>query len=351
MARTGVSYLDVAEAAMQLTEQNTYPTIEAVRQVLGTGSNSTINRHLRLWREKQGNALEAQKGLPESLLVAVKALYKSIQEESTGKMEAFQAEAKQQLQELQIQMEDLKLENNRLLQHNASLEEKLTDSVYQLSVSKKLIDQLNQTIEKKEHEAQFLKNGIQDKKEEIDRLTQQIKHSHDNLDHYRESIRAEREKEKQKNEVQIKNLEQQIYHQQTKLLQAEKKTGGLIQQIESSEKDKKIREQELSEALKKCGELEKIRQHYDITSSILNEKYDKLSSEYAALSDESKEDKKEIRNLALKSGKMREQAEAAERALKKAEDKLNQLDNKHLFLMQKKTELAFQLKQMQLARG
>ncbi len=48
---------------------------------------------------------------------------------------------------------------------------------------------------------------------------------------------------------------------------------------------------------------------------------------------------------------MREQAEAAERALKKAEDKLNQLDNKHLFLMQKKTELAFQLKQMQLARG
>ena len=47
---------------------------------------------------------------------------------------------------------------------------------------------------------------------------------------------------------------------------------------------------------------------------------------------------------------MRERAEITDKALKKAEDKLNHLDNKHLFLMQEKTELAFQLKQMQSVR-
>ncbi len=72
MARPGVTYLDIAKAATHLVEQGHYPSIEAVRHVLGTGSNGTISRYLKAWREKQGNRLEAEQGLPETLLVVVK---------------------------------------------------------------------------------------------------------------------------------------------------------------------------------------------------------------------------------------------------------------------------------------
>ena len=39
MARTGVTYLEVAQAASTIQHQGSNPTIDAVRQVLGTGSN------------------------------------------------------------------------------------------------------------------------------------------------------------------------------------------------------------------------------------------------------------------------------------------------------------------------
>ena len=48
-----------------------------------------------------------------------------------------------------------------------------------------------------------------------------------------------------------------------------------------------------------------------------------------------------MQDFIIKIEKMRGQTTAADKALKKAEDKLNHLDNKHLFLMQEKTELAF----------
>jgi len=60
MGRPGVTYLDIIKAATQLVEQGQYPSIEAVRHILSTGSNGTINRYLKAWRDKQGNRLEAE---------------------------------------------------------------------------------------------------------------------------------------------------------------------------------------------------------------------------------------------------------------------------------------------------
>jgi len=51
MSRLGITYHEVAEAADCLIDQNENPTIDRVRASLGgTGSNTTISKHLHAWR-------------------------------------------------------------------------------------------------------------------------------------------------------------------------------------------------------------------------------------------------------------------------------------------------------------
>lgn len=50
MARTGISLRDVFGACTELKRAGEIPTIEKVRGILKTGSNSTISRYLNDWR-------------------------------------------------------------------------------------------------------------------------------------------------------------------------------------------------------------------------------------------------------------------------------------------------------------
>ena len=53
MARTGIEEKDVFEAADRLIEAGKPPTLEAIREKLGTGSFATISAHLKKWREQK----------------------------------------------------------------------------------------------------------------------------------------------------------------------------------------------------------------------------------------------------------------------------------------------------------
>ena len=51
MARHGITYNQVSEAAMLLHRAGSTPTIDNVRAILGTGSKTTIQRHMNSWRK------------------------------------------------------------------------------------------------------------------------------------------------------------------------------------------------------------------------------------------------------------------------------------------------------------
>lgn len=58
MGRSGISYLDVAQAAHELQEKGLNPTVDRVREVLGTGSKSTIVPHLKHWKSQQPSNIQ-----------------------------------------------------------------------------------------------------------------------------------------------------------------------------------------------------------------------------------------------------------------------------------------------------
>ena len=350
MPRPGITYLDVAKTATKLIEQNIHPSIEEVRKDLRTGSNSTINKHLRLWREKQGNQIEAEKGLPETLLIAVKGIYEAMQAGAAHKISTIEAETKQKLTELETQLNQLTYQHAVLLQNKVELENKINEQQLNELESRKIISILNQNADKKTAENELLQERLNDKKSEIERLTQQLKHAQHNLEHYRESLKQERILEKQRHEAQINKLEQQAHQYQSSAIEMQNKISALTQKTESLESDNNKIETELQQALKNSRGNELLVQRHKINYGHLNEKQDKLNSAYQELLEESKYDKNSINDIQINVAKLLERAAILEDNLKKSEDKINMLSTKNIFLLQEKKELAYQFEKMQAAK-
>jgi len=57
MKRPGVDYETVKYTAVKLLSQGTAPSVQKIREVLGTGSNTTIAEHLRIWRDEYAKKL------------------------------------------------------------------------------------------------------------------------------------------------------------------------------------------------------------------------------------------------------------------------------------------------------
>jgi septal ring factor EnvC (AmiA/AmiB activator) len=76
MARQGISTEQVYEAAGTLLEEGTPPTVQAVRERLGSGSYTTISRYLDAWRkEHAGQAPANIPAMPEKVMGAFQQVW------------------------------------------------------------------------------------------------------------------------------------------------------------------------------------------------------------------------------------------------------------------------------------
>jgi transketolase len=118
MARHGISYQQVAQAAAALVEQGKTPTHEHIRQLIGTGSNNTISKHLRQWKANQNiNSLTTVKeNVPVELTQVIKNLWERVVEQAEEKLIEIEKNYTQQISDLNLQYEKYK-SNNRRWQH------------------------------------------------------------------------------------------------------------------------------------------------------------------------------------------------------------------------------------------
>lgn len=78
MARTGITFEDVQTAAESLLGRGLNPTIQRVREVLGTGSNTTISEHLKVWQQQLAEApkIVLPPTVPEAVALALDTFWK-----------------------------------------------------------------------------------------------------------------------------------------------------------------------------------------------------------------------------------------------------------------------------------
>lgn len=97
MARSGIRYEEVQNAAETLLGRGLNPTIQRVRELLGTGSNTTISEHLRNWQQQMAAAPRAvlPPAMPETVATAVDTFWKTAVQHAETAFEAHRLAAEQ----------------------------------------------------------------------------------------------------------------------------------------------------------------------------------------------------------------------------------------------------------------
>jgi hypothetical protein len=91
MARLGVEYETIKQTAIKLLSQGMAPSVQKIREVLGTGSNSTIAYHLKIWREEHATKAihHLPANMPKELISVFEVLWQTAMEQAENQLSEF----------------------------------------------------------------------------------------------------------------------------------------------------------------------------------------------------------------------------------------------------------------------
>lgn len=262
MGRIGIGYEDVAEAALQLQSQGKIPTVDAVRNILNTGSKTTINQHLKQWKAEQ-NTVDGE--LPSELLTVINGLWERMQAQSQLAIDAAYALHLAESEELQS---TLSHSRQSLLETEHRYED--LDSRYQAGC--KRIEnleaeyrQVSQALLQLQERHNASQNQLTDAKAENARLHQLATQMQTNLEHYQYSIEQLRMEQALENEKQ-----NALYLNQ--LTQERDKANALSHKLDSKTKTLEGVISELSEVRNLVEVLRGTSQQHESEKLVANER-------------------------------------------------------------------------------
>lgn len=105
MARSGIQYSDVQQAIDTLLARGDAPSVQRIREVLGTGSFTTISEHFRRWRieREQNRDVPPPKGVPEVVVSVASELWLEAQNVANQALAHYREEANRQVETAQKQ--------------------------------------------------------------------------------------------------------------------------------------------------------------------------------------------------------------------------------------------------------
>lgn len=200
MARIGIQYDDVKHAAIHLLSQGIAPSVQKIREKLGTGSNTTIAEHLALWREeyatKEIHHLPAN--MPKELISAIDVLWQAAMEQAANQL----AVTKKALSEQQ----------EKLQQEKPLIEQKLSEFQARINACQQQLEIKDTQLQASQTECAVLQERLLKQTEEIAALKNQyevwLKQAYDE-----KRVAMEQEKLTQ---TEIRQHQQQLHEQAEK---------------------------------------------------------------------------------------------------------------------------------------
>jgi chromosome segregation ATPase len=265
MARAGVTFTDIAKAAEKVKSQGHEPTVDRVREILGTGSKSTIAPLLKKWKN---NMLNNDNGtdIPNELLEVVKSLYENTQALADLSIQKIKEECELRLNELGNKLNDSNGSNSKLLDKVEKLDKKVSKYKDTIKVLNKEAEILNINNSKNEFVLNENINQILELKTTITELKKENKDIREHFEHYQQSTANDRQLEREQFLLSNQQLNDQIKSFNIQKKEAESESEVLKNTI--SENQEIIKE--LNNNLKK---LDLSYNKVNLESNILNEKY------------------------------------------------------------------------------
>lgn len=208
MARGGLYKSDVQKARDAVRAQGKHPSVDAVRVALGnTGSKTTIHRYLKELEDEEGQGLGAKVAVSEALQDLVGRLAARLHEEA----ETVVAEAQQRFAaQLQARTDAL----DRIQQEATALSTQLQRTETALHEERAAHAETRQALANRVTEAAQLGERIAglttrlaEHEAHAQSLEQKHAHAREALEHYRTSVKEQREQEQRRHEHQMQELQ------------------------------------------------------------------------------------------------------------------------------------------------
>jgi chromosome segregation ATPase len=349
MARPGVTYLDVSNAAQQLTAAGRSPTIETVRIALGTGSNSTLGMHLKTWKLKQDQTqqIATKENIPEELVSALKGIWERVMNQSEDRIQSIQQETQQELTRFNQEVQRLQKDNSHWQQQYQQTKQERDSFAHEKSAVEQLLANVRIEAATLSERLTGSEKYNQEKQARIDELHRQNQQIQANLEHYRNATLEQRLADQQRYGQQQKQLEHtfsQVNQQVTQLQRENTKLQQQYQQVHFERDNLKLQLDKLHlqhEAI--------TMNHADLFNELTKKTQDQQhwQTQHYALQTKSDEQNKSFIELQAQLAVSSQQLLKLEAALREMSEQNKALANEKWILGQEKANLYGQLKQLE----
>ncbi|QBB70706.1 DNA-binding protein [Pseudolysobacter antarcticus] len=245
MARGGLYKTDIEKARNAVIAEGRHPSVDAVRVELGnTGSKTTIHRYLKELDEEQGQSLAGKVAISDALQDLVTRLSARLHEEA----EALITEAKGRFDGESRRQADVV---EQRAQENVALSDQIQRGEVALQTERAEHGQTRQALidahlanRQLEERVAGLQQRVAEHETHTQSLEEKHRHAREALEHYRTSVKEQREQEHRRHEHQVQSLQvdvravaESITAKNHELLQLNRDNARMLEQGAQQEKD------------------------------------------------------------------------------------------------------------------
>ena len=208
MARSGLYKSEVQKARDALRAQGKHPSVDAVRVALGnTGSKTTIHRYLKELEEEEGQGLGAKVAVSDALQDLIGRLAGRLHEEAEAVVaetrQRFEAQLQERGQALERAQQEAAALSAQLQRTETALHEEKTAHA---ATQQALAERVTEVVQLGERVA-GLTARLTEHEAHAQSLEQKHQHAREALEHYRTSVKDQREQEQRRHEHQVQELQ------------------------------------------------------------------------------------------------------------------------------------------------
>lgn len=346
MARAGITYHDVAKAAESIKIQNQEPTVDRVREHLGTGSKSTIAPLLKRWRSDNGEVADVS-GLPNDLVEVVKALHERVQQMADQRIAESRDEFKASNDQLRKELTEARNSIVQLTARQQDLNAQLLRVTDEKALQGKSLEDANIKLAKAEAQRDESIARAAEWKNNATELKQENKDIRDHFEHYQQRTAEDRQQEREQFHLVSRDLKNQIQDLQLRLSQADSKAFELVDA--NARLQRHTHELEQANAIQKgtldrqVADIQKLEHQLNDASAKSREqqhKNEQLVDKIAVLTSQKADADKQVAVLS-------QTLEATKTDLKSSQNKVEVLSDENKLILQEKAVIQGQFRQLQ----
>jgi chromosome segregation ATPase len=314
MAKTGIYRSDVQKARNALLAQGKHPSVDAVRVALGnTGSKTTIHKYLKELDAEDAAAGGRKGAISDALQDLVERLAARLHEEAEARIDVLRAEYAERERQQAVALSEAGAEAEKWRTQCQHAEAALEQERQAHARTREELQKEHVARSTAEQRAVDIQERLADKEAYCASLEDKHRHAYEALEHYRQSVKEQREHDGRRHEQQVQQLQAELRTaQQTIVVKQEDVTrlnregARLVAELSQARQNLHEAEERGRRHLVQLEELQSAKRHIERLTTQISER----EREYVVLEERAAKLSEQVRSLELSLAQANARAEA-----------------------------------------